>query len=151
MSTISPPHRPILFAQTEGRTHLQAWRESIPRNFFTTDANFQSILQMYLGEATYQGAQAALSSFGEQVATVIDPAATINDRLENHPRLIDKMAVLSQAVCLLSETGWELSQAQETDKALWLDFFRNRYLRPPYDPFLDPEYTSRLQKITAQL
>jgi alkylation response protein AidB-like acyl-CoA dehydrogenase len=66
-------------------------------------------------------------------------------------RVIDRMAALSQAVCLLSEAGWELSQAQETDKALWLDFFLNRYLRPHYDPLLDPEYTSRLQKITAQL
>lgn len=87
MSAISSPQPPVLSAQIEGRNQLVAWRESIPQNFFTADPNFQHILQMYLGEATYQGAFTALSDFGEQVATVIDPAATINDLPENHPRL----------------------------------------------------------------
>lgn len=85
MSTISSP--PTLSAQVEGRNQLAAWRESIPNNFFTTDANLQRLLQMYLGEAAYHGAEAALSDFGTLVATVIDAAATINDRPENHPRL----------------------------------------------------------------
>lgn len=72
-------------AITQGRTDLARWRASVPDNFFTCDANLQRVLPLYdPGYATYE---AELAAFGRAVATVIDPAATINDRPHNHPRL----------------------------------------------------------------
>ena len=81
-SSLSP--RP---AQVEGRNALAAWRNAIPSNFFDADPNFRRVLRMYLGEASYAAAEPDLQQFGEKVVSVIDPAATINDRPENHPRL----------------------------------------------------------------
>lgn len=72
-------------AITQGRQDLARWRASVPDNFFTCDANLQRVLPLYdPGSAGYQ---AELAAFGHAVATVIDPAATINDRPHNHPRL----------------------------------------------------------------
>ncbi len=85
MSTLPAPA--TLAAQEQGRNQLAAWKQAVPDNFFTTDSNLQRVLQMYLGEATYQTVAGRLSEFGFQVATIIDEAATINDRPENHPRL----------------------------------------------------------------
>ncbi|NOX63490.1 MAG: hypothetical protein GXP42_16325 [Chloroflexi bacterium] len=80
--SLSP--RPI---QIEGRNALAAWREAIPANFFDADPNFQRILRMYLGAEGYAAVEPDLRRFGEKVVSVIDPAATINDRPHNHPRL----------------------------------------------------------------
>lgn len=85
MSTFVSP--PTLTAQDKGRQQLAAWKAAIPRNFYTCDDNLHHVLRMYLGEDTYEQIEPALQDFGAQVATVIDEAAIMNDRLGNHPRL----------------------------------------------------------------
>ena len=57
----------------------------MPSNFFICDANLQAVLPLY--DPGYPGYAAELAAFGRAVATVIDPAATLNDRPHNHPRL----------------------------------------------------------------
>lgn len=69
----------------EGRQDLARWRNEFPTNFFTCDANLRRVLPFY--DPHYADYEATLSAFGRAVATVIDPAATINDRPHNHPRL----------------------------------------------------------------
>lgn len=72
-------------AIAQGREDLARWRAGVPDNFFTCDANLRRVLPLYdPGCASYE---AELAAFGHAVATVIDPAATINDRPHNHPRL----------------------------------------------------------------
>ncbi len=69
----------------QGRQDLARWRASVPPDFFTCDANLQRVLRMYdPGLVRYE---AELAAFGHAVAAVIDPAATVNDRPHNHPRL----------------------------------------------------------------
>lgn len=72
-------------AITQGRADLARWRASVPDNFFTCDANLRRVLPLY--DPGFAGYEAELAAFGQAVATVIDPAATINDRPHNHPRL----------------------------------------------------------------
>lgn len=68
-----------------GREDLTRWRSEFPDNFFTCDANLQRVLPLY--DPNYVGYEPDLIAFGQAVATVIDPAAAINDRPHNHPRL----------------------------------------------------------------
>ncbi|MFZ2362238.1 MAG: acyl-CoA dehydrogenase family protein [Anaerolineae bacterium] len=70
---------------TQGRADLARWRASVPNNFFSCDANLLRVLPLY--DPSYASYEAELAAFGRAVATVIDPAATINDRPHNHPRL----------------------------------------------------------------
>jgi len=72
-------------AITHGRQDLARWRASAPDDFFTCDANLQRVLPLY--DPSCDSYAAELAAFGRAVATVIDPAATINDRPHNHPRL----------------------------------------------------------------
>lgn len=68
-----------------GRDDLTRWRSEFPANFFTCDANLRRLLPLY--DPNYNRYEADLIAFGRTVATVIDPAAVINDRPHNHPRL----------------------------------------------------------------
>jgi alkylation response protein AidB-like acyl-CoA dehydrogenase len=72
-------------AIAQGREDLARWREAFPTNFFTCDTNLQRVLRFY--DPHYDHYEAELVAFGRAVATVIDPAAAINDRPHNHPRL----------------------------------------------------------------
>ena len=72
-------------AITQGRQDLARWRASVPDNFFTCDANLRRVLPLY--DPGCAGYEAELAAFGHAVAAVIDPAATVNDRPHNHPRL----------------------------------------------------------------
>ncbi len=72
-------------AITQGRQDLARWRASVPDNFFTCDANLRRVLPLY--DPGCDSYQAELAAFGHAVAAVIDPAATVNDRPHNHPRL----------------------------------------------------------------
>lgn len=88
--TPTPPTAPVAAepaAQTAGRDALAAWRQAIPTNLFTADPSLQHLLRMYLGEDGYEDIAPGLAAFGSQVMAEIDPAAAINDQLENHPRL----------------------------------------------------------------
>lgn len=88
--TPTPPTAPVAAepaAQTAGRNALAAWRQAIPTNLFTADPSLQHLLRMYLGEDGYEDIAPGLAAFGSQVMAEIDPAAAINDQLENHPRL----------------------------------------------------------------
>ncbi len=72
-------------AITQGRQDLARWRENAPDNYFTCDANLQRVLPLV--DPGFAGYKAEMVAFGRAVATVIDPAATLNDRPHNHPRL----------------------------------------------------------------
>jgi alkylation response protein AidB-like acyl-CoA dehydrogenase len=71
----------------QARQALRGWVDSRRDNFFEANRNLQHVLQMYLGDAKYQALYDSFSHFGGICATVIDEAAAVNDRLENHPRL----------------------------------------------------------------
>jgi hypothetical protein len=66
-------------------------------------------------------------------------------------RAIDQMAVLVQAVCLLTEADWELGRGLDSDKPEVLAFYFNRHLNPGYDPMDDDAYGMRLARICGQL
>jgi acyl-CoA dehydrogenase len=71
----------------QARQTLRDWLEGRPDNFFQANRNLQRVLQMYFGDQKYGALRDSLAAFGHVCATVIDEAATINDRRENHPRL----------------------------------------------------------------
>jgi acyl-CoA dehydrogenase len=71
---------------TQGRNDLLAWEQHKPENFFTSDTNLQNVLRRYLGDS-YESAQVDLTKLGAEVATIMDEAAKIEDRIGNHPRL----------------------------------------------------------------
>ena len=64
-------------------------------------------------------------------------------------RVVDQLALLVQAACLLAEADWELSQGLDSDKPAALAFFVNRYLRPGYDPMEDEAYLDRLARLAG--
>jgi hypothetical protein len=66
-------------------------------------------------------------------------------------RVIDQLALVVQAACLLAEADWELSRELDTDKPAALAFFVHRYLRPGYDPMADGEYLDRLARLVQGL
>ncbi len=72
-------------ATSSGRADLVRWRAAIPGNFFACDTNLQRVLRMH--SPKYDTFESELVAFGEAVAAIIDPAASINDRPHNHPRL----------------------------------------------------------------
>jgi acyl-CoA dehydrogenase len=62
-------------------------------------------------------------------------------------RVIDQMAALVQATCLLAEAEWELARGLDSDKADVIAFYLNRHLKPGYDPLDDDDYQGRLARI----
>ena len=72
---------------TQGRDALRAWEASKQENFFSADPNLQWTLRFYMGQAGYEAALRSFIHLGEFMARVIDPAAQVEDRLGNHPRL----------------------------------------------------------------
>lgn len=72
-------------ATTYGRIDLARWRAAIPNNFYDCDSNVQRVLRMH--SPGYDAFEPELRAFGQAVAVIVDPAATINDRVHNHPRL----------------------------------------------------------------
>ncbi len=73
-------------AATRGREQLAAWEASKPINFFSADSNLQHVLRRYLG-ARYAAFEPRLQHFGAACATVINEAASVEDRIGNHPSL----------------------------------------------------------------
>jgi acyl-CoA dehydrogenase len=69
-----------------GRNDLLTWEQAKPDNYYKADANLQNVLRRYLGTA-YDAHQTRLLDTGADVATVIDRAAKLEDRIGNHPRL----------------------------------------------------------------
>lgn len=70
-----------------GRVQLQAWEAAKPRNFYTSDENFQRVLRYYLGDDQMEALEPRFQAFGETVATVIDPLLRIDYQPECLPRL----------------------------------------------------------------
>jgi hypothetical protein len=71
----------------QARQTLRGWLDDRPNNFFQANRNLQRVLQMYLGDQKYGALRDSLAEFGHVCAAVIDEAAVVNDRRENHPRL----------------------------------------------------------------
>ncbi len=72
-------------AASAGRADLARWRAAIPDNFFACDTNLQRVLRMH--SPASDTFKQELDAFGQTAAAIIDPAAVINDRPHNHPRL----------------------------------------------------------------
>ena len=66
-------------------------------------------------------------------------------------RVIDELAAVIQAICLLTEADWELMQGFESDKPEALSFYVNRYLCPDYAPMDDAGYLERVKRLAASL
>jgi hypothetical protein len=66
-------------------------------------------------------------------------------------RVVDKLAAVIQAVCLLAEAEWELLQGVAGDKPDALAFLINRTLRAGYDPMDDPIYGERVARLATGL
>ncbi|MCZ7571635.1 MAG: acyl-CoA dehydrogenase family protein [Ardenticatenaceae bacterium] len=69
------------------RARLAAWEAARPANFFEADPALQRALRLYLGDARFAALRPRLSAAGHAAATIVDEAARLNDRPENHPRL----------------------------------------------------------------
>lgn len=69
------------------RARLSAWEAARPTNFFDADHALQRALRLYLGDPRFEAIRPRLSAAGHDAATIVDPAARLNDRPENHPRL----------------------------------------------------------------
>ncbi|MDQ7036897.1 MAG: hypothetical protein Q9P01_19295 [Anaerolineae bacterium] len=71
-------------------------KKTSPIIFFTSDTNLHYVLQRYLGD-DYETAKQDLAKLGASVATVIDEAAKVEDRIGNHPRL-DRWSALGERI-----------------------------------------------------
>ncbi|MGH2544465.1 MAG: acyl-CoA dehydrogenase family protein, partial [Ardenticatenaceae bacterium] len=69
------------------RQHLAAWQQALPRDFFEADPDLHRALRLYLGEARFEAIRPRMSAAGRDAATVVDRAASLNDRSHNHPHL----------------------------------------------------------------
>lgn len=99
------------------------------------------------------GQQDLLLARTEAVAAQVERLLAADARFQQTHvrRILDGLAALTQAVCLLSEAEWEVGQGGETEKPAVLAFFVNRYLRPAYDPVDDAGYADAVQALAARL
>lgn len=67
-----------------GRKDLLAWERAKPTNFYTGNPNLENVLRYYLGDK-YNTQN--FENLGAFVATEMDAAAKVEDRIGNHPRL----------------------------------------------------------------
>jgi hypothetical protein len=70
-----------------GRDDLLRWRESKPTNFYTAVSGLASALQLRMGERFSPSLRERLSTFGADVATVIEPAVQVLERNREFPKL----------------------------------------------------------------
>jgi len=70
-----------------GRDELIRWRASKPSNFFTALPDLVSIMELRMGRSPSPSLIEKLSTFGETVATVIEPAVQILERNREFPKL----------------------------------------------------------------
>jgi acyl-CoA dehydrogenase len=115
---------------------------------------------------TYAGAlldRVARPELAEQQDVILGQVEIVQQRLEQvlrgspefHQthvrRVVDQLALLIEAACLLAEADWELSQGLDGDKPAALAFFVNRYVRPGYDAMEDGAYLDRLARLAEAL
>ncbi len=95
--------------------------------------------------------QAGLALLENVQAKLIKLFAAGPDYAQTHiRRIIDQMAILIQAACLLTEAEWELARGLNTDKPAVIAFFFNRYVKSAYDPMQDDAYQDLLARICEQ-
>jgi alkylation response protein AidB-like acyl-CoA dehydrogenase len=70
-----------------GRDDLLAWRASKPTNYYATASGLASELSLRMGPRFTESLAAALTSFGEVVATRIEPAVKAIERNREFPKL----------------------------------------------------------------
>ncbi len=64
-------------------------------------------------------------------------------------RVVDRMALVFQATCLLTQADWEIKQGIPTDIPKVLQFFLNRNLQPGYDPGVDENYLHQIREMVG--
>jgi acyl-CoA dehydrogenase len=74
-------------AHDSARGDLQAWRDSQPTNFFTSDTQLQRLLARLMEPRRHQAARPHLERFGAVAAGALDAAAITNNETPNLPRL----------------------------------------------------------------
>ncbi len=70
-----------------GRRQLQRWQQSKTTNFYASNANLDRLLSMLGAPETTPAARERLRSFGEVLASKVDPLTADCERIENLPRL----------------------------------------------------------------
>lgn len=71
----------------QGRNALLTWEQARPDNFYLADSNLQNVLHRYSDASSHAEMQRTYERFGLDTATTIDEAASVEDRIGNHPRL----------------------------------------------------------------
>lgn len=69
------------------REDLSNWRQRVPDNYYTVDANFRSSLLHWMAEDSLREAEDLLERVGAEAATVLNEWAIETNRDENLPRL----------------------------------------------------------------
>ena len=64
---------------SDPREDLDRWRASRPTNFYDATPNLAASLRAHLGESGLAAIEPGLRSFGQAVATVVDPAVDVLD------------------------------------------------------------------------
>jgi len=83
----SGPHDDEATAIDRGRASLSAWLDAQPTNFYSDDPWLQRVLARVGGERFVSVMGDRLHAFGATCATVLDEAASVNNRPWNLPRL----------------------------------------------------------------
>ena len=73
-------------ARSRGRSALNEWRESQPKNFFDNH-HLESVLRRHWSKAQWQAHRPTLEHYGLISAGPLDEAAIINNRVHNLPLL----------------------------------------------------------------
>ncbi|MGQ9491216.1 MAG: acyl-CoA dehydrogenase family protein [Anaerolineae bacterium] len=110
----------------------------------------------YLGALLDGVMQPSLAPLQDQVLGKMEAVRARLDRVLAGPpefhqahirRVLDELAAVIQAACLLAEADWELSHGLDTDKPAALAFFADRRLRPGYDPLADDGYLQKMLRL----
>jgi alkylation response protein AidB-like acyl-CoA dehydrogenase len=113
-----------------------------------------------LGQQVDRVAEPRLAGLQDEIVASMEPARERLLRVvggeplyhQAHARrVVDELAVLVQAVCLLAEAGWELEQGLDTDKPEALELFLRRRGWGEVDPLADDSYVARLERLTARM
>ena len=75
------------FVEQPGRDDLISWKESQPANYFTAGPPLRSLLELRMGKPLPALLVEKLTSFGRDVAQVIEPAVQTQERNREFPKL----------------------------------------------------------------
>jgi alkylation response protein AidB-like acyl-CoA dehydrogenase len=114
----------------------------------------------YLGQLVDRVAEPSLAGLQDEIVAGMELARERVERVvggeplfhQAHARrVVDELAVLVQAACLLVEAEWELSQGLDTDKREALELFLRRHGWGERDAMADGGHMARLERLAERL